>query len=244
MYASGVTCSDCHDPHAAALRAQGNGVCTQCHTRAKYDAASHSFHRPGTPAASCVTCHMPAKTFMVVDTRHDHSFRVPRPDLTVTLGVPNACTTACHADRGAAWAASVLKRRTGGTPTGYQRFAEAFAAADRGDASSGASLVRIASDATQPAIARASALERLARMEPGDVAAASAALDDPHPMVRRAAAAVVARADDATRQRLLVPLLRDPVRSVRTEAALGLADIADRSLIGDEHSAFDRAFDE
>ena len=244
MYASGVTCSDCHDPHAAALRPQGNAVCTQCHVRAKYDASSHDFHRPGTPALSCVTCHMPAATFMVIDPRHDHSFRVPRPDLTVTLGVPNACTTACHADRGAAWAANELKRRIGGAPAGYQRFAEAFAAADRGDADAAAGLLGVARDAAEPAIARASALERLARAGAPDAAAGAPFLDDPSPMVRRAAAIVVARADEETRRRLLVPLLGDPMRTVRTEAALGLADLADRSLVGDDHVAFELAFDE
>lgn len=32
---------------------------------------------------------------MVVDPRRDHSFRVPRPDLSVKIGTPNACT-GCH----------------------------------------------------------------------------------------------------------------------------------------------------
>ena len=34
---------------------------------------------------------------MAVDQRHDHSFRVPRPDLSIRTGTPNACT-ACHID--------------------------------------------------------------------------------------------------------------------------------------------------
>ena len=245
MYANGVTCSDCHDPHTAAVRPQGNAVCTQCHTQARYDASSHHFHRAGTPAASCVTCHMPAATFMVIDQRHDHSFRVPRPDLSVSLGVPNACTSACHRDRGASWAANELRRRAGGTPVGYQRFAETFAAADRGDARAGADLVRMADDTAQPAIVRASALERLARVRAPDIDAVAPLLDDASPMVRRAAAGAVARAaDEPARRRLLAPLLGDPVRTVRTEAALALADLADRSLAGEMRAAFDRAFDE
>ncbi len=32
---------------------------------------------------------------MLVDPRRDHSLRVPRPDLSVKLGTPNACT-GCH----------------------------------------------------------------------------------------------------------------------------------------------------
>ena len=31
MFAAGVTCSDCHEPHAAKLRAEGDNVCLQCH---------------------------------------------------------------------------------------------------------------------------------------------------------------------------------------------------------------------
>src|SRR5438067_413932 len=38
---------------------------------------------------------MPQATYMEVDPRRDYSFRVPRPDLSVKLGTPNACTR-CH----------------------------------------------------------------------------------------------------------------------------------------------------
>ena len=31
MYARGVTCSDCHNPHSGKLRAEGNAVCATCH---------------------------------------------------------------------------------------------------------------------------------------------------------------------------------------------------------------------
>ena len=95
MYRQGVTCSDCHDPHSGQLKATGNALCAQCHAPAKYDATTHHFHAAGTPGAQCVNCHMPAANFMVIDARRDHSMRVPRPDQTVTLGVPNACNH-CH----------------------------------------------------------------------------------------------------------------------------------------------------
>jgi hypothetical protein len=80
MYAAGVTCSDCHEPHSLELRAPGNGVCAQCHLPAKYDRKSHHFHEPGSEGASCAECHMPPKNYMVVDPRHDHSMRIPRPE--------------------------------------------------------------------------------------------------------------------------------------------------------------------
>ena len=95
MYAAGVTCSDCHEPHSLQLRAEGNAVCGQCHLPGAFDVAEHHHHTPGQPGSQCVDCHMPAKTYMVVDPRHDHGFKVPRPDLAARTGAPDACT-GCH----------------------------------------------------------------------------------------------------------------------------------------------------
>ncbi|MGH6629180.1 MAG: multiheme c-type cytochrome, partial [Burkholderiales bacterium] len=112
MHAKGVTCSDCHDPHSHKLRAPGNAVCTQCHLPTQYDARSHHHHAAGSKGAECAACHMPTTTYMVVDPRHDHSFRVPRPDLSVGLGTPNACNQ-CHADKKPQWAAAAVQKWTG-----------------------------------------------------------------------------------------------------------------------------------
>lgn len=98
MYRKGVRCTDCHDPHTAKLRAQGNNLCVRCHTPAKYDVPSHHHHPVGSAGAQCVDCHMPARNYMVVDGRRDHSIRVPRPDVSLDLGTPNACAS-CHVDR-------------------------------------------------------------------------------------------------------------------------------------------------
>ena len=106
MFAKGVTCSDCHDPHSQKLRAEGNALCEQCHLPAKYDAKAHHFHDPASKAGQCTTCHMPVVTYMVADPRHDHSFRVPRPDLSATLGTPDGQAT-IKARRAAAKAAGL-----------------------------------------------------------------------------------------------------------------------------------------
>lgn len=97
MYHKGIRCSDCHDPHSATLKHTGNQVCTSCHQHpvAKYDSVSHHFHKPGSPGAQCVNCHMPSTTYMSVDARRDHSLRIPRPDVSLRIGTPNACT-GCH----------------------------------------------------------------------------------------------------------------------------------------------------
>jgi tetratricopeptide (TPR) repeat protein len=97
MYHKGIRCSDCHDPHSLTLKHQGNETCTSCHQHpaGKYDVPSHHHHAVGSEAALCVNCHMPGRTYMDVDFRRDHSLRVPRPDLSVQWGTPNACSS-CH----------------------------------------------------------------------------------------------------------------------------------------------------
>ena len=98
MFHKNVRCSDCHNPHSLKLKHEGNQLCTSCHVAhpaAKYDSPSHHNHKAGSKGASCVECHMPATTYMDVDPRRDHSLRIPRPDLSVQLGTPNACVS-CH----------------------------------------------------------------------------------------------------------------------------------------------------
>ena len=161
MFAAGVTCGDCHEPHGAKLRAPGDGVCLQCHAADKYAAVAHHRHAAASPALACASCHMPARTYMVVDRRHDHGFRVPRPDLSVKLGTPNACND-CHRDKSPAWAAAAIERWHGPSRKGLQTYAEAFHAAWTDQADAAALLAVVASDRNAPAFARASALSELA----------------------------------------------------------------------------------
>ncbi len=240
MHRAGVTCSDCHAPHSLKLRAEGNMVCAQCHLPAKYDAPAHHFHKAGS-GARCVDCHMPAATYMVVDPRRDHSLRVPRPDLSVALGVPNACN-GCHAEKTAQWADEAVRKWYGHRPEGFQRFAATLAAAERGAAGSDGNLAALSNDLSQPTIARASAAQSLARF-PSQTALAALrrGLTDADPLVRRASVAALAPLPAEQRVPLVAPLLDDPVRTVRIEAAALLAGAPDTAFDPAQRASFARA---
>ena len=222
-HAAGVTCGACHEPHTQKLRLPGNAVCTQCHASAEFDTPAHHHHADGSPATECVSCHMRENTYMVIDRRRDHGFHVPRPDLTMKLGTPNACAD-CHADRGAAWADAAIVRWYGTDRRQTPHFAEALAAGRAGAAGAVGKLRTLALDADQPGIVRASALELLARY-PGDAAgeALRLALSDADPLVRHQAIAGQ-QAPSAERLAMLIaPALDDAVRANRHEAARQLA---------------------
>jgi predicted CXXCH cytochrome family protein len=244
MFAAGVTCSDCHDPHTQALRAPGNAVCAQCHLPARFDTPSHTHHAGATAGAACAACHMPTTTYMQVDPRHDHSLRIPRPDLSAKLGVPNACNN-CHAKRTPQWAAAAIAKWTTKAPAGFQNFAEAFRAGTTGAPGARGALMKIIDDPAQPAIVRASALARLAPwLSPASLAPVTRALNDPDALVRMAAVEALGSADPGTRVRYLPRMLADPVRSVRIEAARSLAGHSEASIPLADRDAFTKALAE
>ncbi len=252
MHAKGVRCSDCHQPHGLGLKAEGNALCVQCHgpvgnprfTSLKpgiFDAPSHHFHQPGEAGANCVDCHMPAKTYMVVDPRRDHSFRVPRPDLSADLGTPNACT-GCHAGRSDDWAATAVARWYGPGRRREPHFGSALHAARVGAADAEASLVSLIVDRAQPGIARATALSLLPRYAGREsIRAYQAGLRDPDPLVRAAALRALSPFPPDQRLAAAEYLLTDPVGLVRIEAARTLASVPPRLMSAQQKTAFARA---
>ena len=241
MFAAGVTCSDCHEPHAAKLRLEGDDVCLQCHVSEKYEVASHSHHGDVTPKVTCASCHMPVGTYMVIDKRHDHSLRIPRPDLSVKLGTPNTCNS-CHADKSAQWAADAIEHWHGPVHKGFQNYAEAFQASwsDRADAS--ALLAMVAGSPTTSAIARASALSELhARVSPANIELARKGLNDPDPMVRIGALDMLDGLPGDRIWPLVSPFLSDSSRGVRIRAVSVLAAVPTSNQPVSDRAAFERA---
>ena len=249
MHAAGVRCSDCHDPHRLRLRADGDAVCLQCHretrverfpslTPGRYATADHHFHPPDSAGARCVSCHMPARIYMQVDPRRDHGFRIPRPDLSVSLGTPNACT-GCHEERTDEWAADRFAEWWETSPEPH--YAAALAGARAGTREAEGLLLEVAGGDALPAIVRATALEALRAHGSEALRAMVAAVADRDPLVRASAAGGLDRLPPGRRAAVLAPMLEDPVRAVRIEAARSLAGVPRTALTEAQRAALEAA---
>lgn len=236
MYGNDVRCGDCHDPHSLELHFEGNELCGQCHRDDVYDSYDHHFHQKvyeGEPSdgALCVKCHMVEQPYMVVDWRADHSLRVPRPDLSAEIGVPNACTqSGCHDDQPLSWSLEAYQRWYGQARKPH--FGQVFAAARErersvreGGPETRGELIKIAGDPLYPNIARATALSLLAEYPSVESTEAfNMALMDEDALIRYTALSNVSAPTRERMVELVSPLLFDPIEAVRLEAASRLAD--------------------
>ena len=230
MYHQGVTCSDCHEPHSLQLRQEGNGVCLQCHSAERFDDKKHHFHNEKSDGAYCAECHMPTRDYMVIDPRHDHSIRIPRPVLSVTLGTPNACNQ-CHDDKSATWAEQQVKQWYGKPGKSYQQFAYALEAGRQGKAGAGELLIQQIRNINTPDIARASAIRDITPyLDQSNIEILKSGLEDSNAMVRQASVTALEGLPQTMLVQLAFPLLDDPVRSVRIEVARVLAPLPDGQL--------------
>jgi cytochrome c-type biogenesis protein CcmH/NrfG len=245
MHAKGVTCGDCHDPHTLEVKyGGGNQLCNQCHLAEKFDSPEHHRHAPDSSGARCVECHMPERTYMVVDPRRDHSLRIPRPDLSQLLGAPNACNR-CHTDRDASWAAGAIAEWTGRDRPAELHWAPLLAAARAGVPGLDAALGGLIANREVPAIVRATAVGLLrGRPDRSALPVLAGALSDEAPLVRSAAVEVLDSARDEVRLPLGGLVLDDPVRAVRIGAGRVLAGVPAGRLSADQKPLIERALAE
>ncbi len=241
MYGRQVRCSDCHDVHSIKTVKTGNQLCLQCHRAGVYDTKEHHFHKQkgekgqsiksadgqvlfaiGT-GALCAECHMPGRYYMGNDYRPDHSFRIPRPDLSMKLGTPNACNR-CHIDKSNQWADDIITRWYG--PGRRAHYGSIIDAGRKRMPGAAKELIRLAGDPLYPVIVRATALSLLGPYSASrnSVAFEQALLDD-EALIRRTAVDQLNIRDPKRRARLLTSALYDPVTAVRTEAARRMSEI-------------------
>lgn len=244
MYQAGVVCADCHEPHSNALRAPGNGVCSQCHRASVFDSIDHHGHPADSAGAQCVNCHMPTTTYMGVDARRDHAMAIPRPDLSITIGTPNACT-GCHSDRKPEWALDALRERGVVFRDTSRHRGAVMAAVHRGDARAVPALAELAADPQTPAIWRATALEGATAA--GDESAlrlAHSLRSSSDSLLRVSAVRSLQSLPVRQRYAMLGPMVDDPVLGVRMEVAVGLADVPLEELREEDRKTLLALFDE
>jgi len=159
MYANGVTCINCHDPHSMQLKADGNHLCTSCHSPEKFDVTAHTHHSDNSTGAQCANCHMPQTAYMTIDNRRDHSIRIPRPDLSLVSGSPNACNK-CHTDKSVNWAAENFTSWYAKKLPEEKNYAELLYKISKFTSESESSLYDLLVSKKYPAIIKAAAVER------------------------------------------------------------------------------------
>jgi predicted CXXCH cytochrome family protein len=256
MYMQGVRCTDCHNPHSNKLLAEGNQLCTQCHQlqppiqrfevlQAKnYDSEEHHFHKQGSEGAQCVNCHMPETTYMLIDPRRDHSFKIPRPDLSEKLGTPSACKN-CHQEKSHRWAVKAIEKTHGARSLSDNSTALLFSKAREGDVSAITGLTNMLKDDQTAPIVKASALKLLSGFFPNTeaVSATIDALKNEKALIRASAVSGLDVIPEQYQFSLLSPLIDDPVRAVRIEAARILAAVPTEAF-GDKARSFETALEE
>ena len=242
MYEKGVICTDCHDAHTLELRAQGNALCNTCHLADKFDTPTHHFHQQENEGAQCVSCHMPAQLYMVNDSRRDHSFRVPRPDLSDQMNSPDVCT-ACHQGRLAKWAADVIRDKTGQSKR-PAHYGVAIQAGRSGALDAETQLIRLAQNPELPGIVRATGAMLLGNyLSPLSIQAIADLLKDNDPLVRVNALSALEGLEPKQKMHFASDLLNDPETTVKIEAARLLADVPSELMNSDQRLAFGKAID-
>ncbi|MDO6736672.1 tetratricopeptide repeat protein [Wenyingzhuangia sp. 2_MG-2023] len=236
MYHEGVSCKDCHNVHSTKRKFDDNRLCLQCHEGPKFDTPSHHKHTMGTESALCINCHMPGKYYMGNDFRRDHSFRIPRPDLSLKYNSPNVCS-GCHKDKNDEWAYENFVKLYGEPKKNH--FSDKLAPGITGAEGGNDSLILLAKDTTYPNIARASAVSNLVNYTNViNINQVLQFLNDKSPLVKGATADLLFDMKAGTEYyKALLPLLKDEKRAVRVKAFYALSAVPSAN-IPKEYKAF------
>jgi tetratricopeptide (TPR) repeat protein len=248
MFVHNVKCSDCHNSHSLKLKFEGNKLCTQCHLPEKYNSKQHHFHkyedengkslknkfaetvRVG-EGALCINCHMSGKYYMGIDFRRDHSFRIPRPDLSIKYDIPNACND-CHSDKSYKWSEDFINKNYGKERSFnyYALLADGYFGKEGADSN----LISLINTDSIPAIVKAAAISYLTSFNnPETNSVIKTMLNNAEPIIRERAIDAFDPVNPEEFISAIFPLLSDPVKMVRLAAASRLSGI-NREYLNDE----------
>ena len=240
-YRKGVSCSDCHDSHTGRPLADGNELCLRCHEGTKFNVSEHHHHPAGSSGASCINCHMPAHEYPAGELRHDHSLRIPRPDLTASIGTPNACSS-CHTELGLSAVQSAWDGWYGSEHAAH--YGTAFARSRQGDPRSLPELERLATDYSLAPIVRATAFHELGNFaSPTSLDVIGKGLQESESIVRLAAVRACEGYEPQIRTDLLSPLMQDKLQAVQMEVGRLLAGLSTEGMSEDGQQVFARCID-
>ncbi|MDH3566824.1 MAG: tetratricopeptide repeat protein, partial [Desulfobacteraceae bacterium] len=233
---------------------KGNDLCLQCHRAKEYDTKTHHFHKKkgekGAPitsadgrvlfdvgtGAECVQCHMPGQTYMGIDYRPDHSFRVPHSDLSVKIGTPDACKR-CHFDKTSQWSDHTITKWYG--PGRKRHYGSIIDAGRKRRPDVRKDLIQLAGDPLYPVIVRATAISLLTAYPGEDTSQViKLALMDDEALIRRTAVESIVTTNQKEKTELIASMLYDPVKAVRIEAARRLAEEPSKRLDRDQEKVF------
>lgn len=242
MYQAGVKCTACHNPHSLKLTRSGNAVCTQCHSKTtnrdypelikkNYDTETHTHHKKESVGSQCVACHMPETTYMKIDPRRDHAFKIPNPELTVKYNIPNACNR-CHTNESATWSLQSIKKWYGNTHR------EPLLLLDNQK-----HLIGLAKDPLHPAIFRATAMSLIRPTDEQSMSVIDNGLKDVDPMVRLSSLNALNSLPPSPRMQRIKPLLNDKIRTIRATAASLLLDAKPKQFSPAEKKSFEEALE-
>ncbi len=259
MHHKGVRCTDCHNPHSNQLKLPVTQVCFQCHAPNEYNTPKHHQH---TSEVNCVDCHMPEKHYMVVDGRRDHSFRIPRPDLTVKYQTPNACQV-CHnqdsenilsdqqlSDSFHAWTDNKYKNESLSALIKQKdrqlHFSELLAPARTDAKKSPQALIALIQDSNQPAIARATALNNWGNLVQSalDIRVLQPCLEDENPLVRASAIYALNSVNSSQIINFAIAGLQDKVKIVRLASVRFLRQVPRQQMTDTQWRKFLIGLDE
>ena len=236
MYNKGVTCKDCHNVHSGELKGGKENVCFQCHMPSKYKTTDHHKHKVDGTGASCISCHLPKITVMVVDPRSDHSMRIPRPDISVKTGAKNACNN-CHTDKSNQWSLTAFKKWYGNKYDTIPHYGFAFHNIRTNKPDAQAGLNKVINDKNMAHIVVGTAIRfQDYNNNPLAFENLKMALSSPSPLVRRAGLESLRALPKEQQFQYALPLAKDTVYGVRHFANSLIYDVPSTNLSAEQQT--------